>query len=99
VPVGSKTEPHLMKFTVNVDCTPEEARSFLGLPDMKPIHDLYMQAVTDAMSGQTNLEQMERMFRSLSPMGDAGMKLFSSLMDIGINAAGGSSGATPKKDG
>ena len=84
-----------MKFTVDVDCTPEEARTFLGLPDMKPIHDLYMQAVTDAMSGQTNLEQMERMFRSLSPLGDAGMKMFSSLMDIGISAAGG--GRTPKK--
>lgn len=85
-----------MKFTVDVDCTPEEARAFLGLPDMKPIHDHYIQAVMDAMSGQTNLEQMERMFRSMSPMGDAGMKLFSSLMDIGINAAGG--GASAKKD-
>ena len=84
-----------MKFHVDVDCTPEEARSFLGLPDMKPIHDLYIQAVTDTMSGQTNLEQMERMFRSLSPLGDAGMKLFSSLMDIGLGGASGSS----KKEG
>jgi hypothetical protein len=85
-----------MKFTVDVECTPEEARSFLGLPDMKPIHDMYLQAVADTMSGQTNLEQMERMFRGLSPLGDAGMKLFSSFMDIGINAAGGGSAA--KKD-
>lgn len=76
-----------MKFTVDVECTPEEARSFLGLPDMSPIHDLYMKQVTDAMSGQTNFEQIERMMRSLSPMGDAGIKLFSSLMDLGINAA------------
>ena len=73
-----------MKFNVDVECTPEEARTFLGL-----------QAVMDAMSGQTNLEQMERMFRSLSPLGDAGMKLFSSLMDLGISAA---SGTTPKKE-
>jgi hypothetical protein len=83
-----------MKFTVDVECTPQEARSFLGLPDMKPVHDMYMQAVMDAMSGQTNLEQMERMFRSLSPLGDAGMKLFSSFMDIGIHG-----GAGGKKDG
>jgi hypothetical protein len=90
-----------MKFTVDLECTPEEARSFLGLPDMKPVHDLYMQSVMDAMSGQTNLEQMERMFKSLSPMGDAGMKLFSSLMDLGISAASGGGGSTPssKKDG
>ena len=29
-----------MKFQVDVECTPEEARGFLGLPDLKPIHDL-----------------------------------------------------------
>lgn len=86
-----------MKFNVDVECTPEEARTFLGLPDMKPIHDLYIQAVMDTMSGQANLEQMERMFRSLSPLGDAGMKLFSSFMDLGISAAAGG-GAAPKKD-
>lgn len=85
-----------MKFTVDVDCTPEEARAFLGLPDMKPIHELYMKSVMDTMSGQTNLEQMENMFRSLSPLGDAGMKLFSSFMDLGMSAAGGSSGAGAK---
>ncbi|MCW2364726.1 hypothetical protein M2341_000173 [Sphingobium sp. B7D2B] len=88
-----------MKFKVDVECTPEEARSFLGLPDLKPIHDLYIQAVLDTMSGQTNLEQMERMFRSMSPLGDAGMKLFSSLMDIGMGAAGGGSPAKSKNDG
>lgn len=85
-----------MKFNVDVQCTPEEARTFLGLPDMKPIHDLYVQTVLDTMSGQTNLEQMERMFRSFSPLGDAGMKLFSSFMDLGMNAA---AGGPAKKDG
>ena len=27
-----------MKVTVDVDCTPEEARRFLGLPDLTPVH-------------------------------------------------------------
>ena len=27
-----------MKMTVEVDCTPEEARRFLGLPDVAPLH-------------------------------------------------------------
>jgi len=26
-----------MKITVDVDCTPDEARQFLGLPDVKPL--------------------------------------------------------------
>lgn len=88
-----------MKFTVDVDCTPEEARSFLGLPDMTRVHDLYIRSVTDAMSGQGNAEQVERLFRTLSPFGDAGLKMLSSLMDLGIKATPGGSGAGARKKG
>lgn len=77
-----------MKFTVDVDCTPVEARSFLGLPDLTPIQDRYVQAVLDTMNGATSVEQMESLFRSLSPLGDASIKLFSNMMDIGMGAAG-----------
>ena len=27
-----------MKFTINVECTPEEARRFVGLPDVTPLN-------------------------------------------------------------
>jgi hypothetical protein len=77
-----------MKFTVDVDCTPVEARSFLGLPDLTPIQDRYVQAVLDTMNGAGNIEQMENLFRNLSPFGDAGLKLFSNMMDISMGAAG-----------
>jgi hypothetical protein len=29
-----------MKFTVNCDCTPEEARRFFGLPDIDQMNDM-----------------------------------------------------------
>lgn len=32
-----------MIITINVDCTPEEARAFLGLPDLKPMQDVFQQ--------------------------------------------------------
>lgn len=78
-----------MQFNVTVDCTPEEARAFLGLPDLKPIQDRYVSAVLDTMNGATNIEQMEAMFRTLSPIGDASMKMFTNMMNIGLGAAGG----------
>ncbi|WP_420846806.1 DUF6489 family protein [Microvirga tunisiensis] len=28
-----------MKITMDVECTPEEARAFLGLPDVKPMQE------------------------------------------------------------
>ncbi len=31
-----------MKITIEVDCTPEEARAFMGMPDMRPLQDEIM---------------------------------------------------------
>jgi hypothetical protein len=38
-----------MKITVNVDCTPEEARAFLGQPDLKPMQDELMQEMRNRL--------------------------------------------------
>ena len=38
-----------MKFTVNIDCTPEEARSFFGLPDIAPMQDRMMEELEKKM--------------------------------------------------
>ena len=32
-----------MKVTVDVDCTPEEARRFMGLPDLSQVHEAYVE--------------------------------------------------------
>ena len=37
-----------MKFTVNVECTPEEARAFMGLPDVQPMQEAMMQDFRNA---------------------------------------------------
>jgi hypothetical protein len=43
-----------MKFTIDIDCTPQEARAFLGLPHIEPMQDALiaqMQArLTESMS-------------------------------------------------
>ncbi len=43
-----------MKFTINVECTPEEARTFLGLPDVTGVNDLIMDGI--AKRTEENLE-------------------------------------------
>lgn len=49
-----------MKINIIVDCTPEEARSFLGLPDLKPIQDKLMQEMQDRMmSGIRSMDGTE----------------------------------------
>jgi hypothetical protein len=43
-----------MKIKVDIDCTPEEARTFLGLPDVQPMQKAVMaelsQRLTQAMA-------------------------------------------------
>lgn len=72
-----------MKVNVEIDCTPEEARRFLGLPDVTPVNDAYVDAVLKAMQGVGSIEQMQAITRQLAPMGEMGMKLFQQFMDVG----------------
>lgn len=80
-----------MNVSVNVECTPLEARTFLGLPDVSPIHDKYVQIMLETFDGSNSIEQMENLFRSFSPMGDAGMRLFQQMMNIGMGGGQDSS--------
>jgi hypothetical protein len=43
-----------MRFTVNIDCTPEEARDFFGLPDVKAMQDAMIAQMQQQM--QTGLQ-------------------------------------------
>ena len=75
-----------MKINVEVDCTPEEARRAVGLPDLTPIHDKYIQAITGAMDGTAvKPELLENMMKNWMPMGDASMAFWRGLFD---NATG-----------
>jgi hypothetical protein len=47
-----------MKIKINIDCTPEEARTFFGLPDVQPIQ----RAMMDHMQAQ-----MEKQMEQLDP--------------------------------
>jgi len=74
-----------MKVNVELDCTPEEARRFLGLPDVSKANEAYVDAVMKAMQGVGSLEQMQQMTKQLAPMGELGMKWFSQLMEAGMS--------------
>ncbi len=39
-----------MKVTVNVECTPEEARRYMGLPDVTTLNDHLMEKMADQMT-------------------------------------------------
>lgn len=69
-----------MKVTIEVDCTPEEARRMMGLPDLTPLHDHYLARMREAMDGHgPTPEAVTAMMRSWTPVGDAGMDFWRQL--------------------
>ncbi len=84
-----------MKINVEIDCTPQEARTFLGLPDVAKANEFYVDAIAKAMKGAGNVEQVQEFAKNLAPMGQVGMKLFQSFME---NSSAFASGAKKKSD-
>lgn len=68
-----------MKFTVNVDCTPEEARAFLGLPDFGPMQDAVISQMQDQMQKNMNAMDPESLMKLWMPGAAGGMQAFADL--------------------
>jgi hypothetical protein len=89
-----RAEAKRMKVNVEIECTPEEARQFLGLPDVSKVNQAYADAALKAMQGVGSFEQLQEYAKQLAPMGQMGMKLFEQLVASGAAMAAGG-----KKDG
>ena len=75
-----------MKINVEVECTPEEARRFMGLPDLSPVHEAYISKMVDTVQNGVSPDMLGAMLKSWGPMGDAGMKMWQSLLDQATGA-------------
>lgn len=58
-----------MKITVNVDCTPEEARAFLGLPDVQPLQAAVMAQMQERVVNSLNAMDPESLLKTWAPLG------------------------------
>ncbi len=86
-----------MKITVNVDCTPEEARAFFGLPDVKPMQDALMQQLQERISANIAAMDPETMVKTWLPVGLQGFEQLQKFMWNQMTTAMGG-GQTPPKD-
>lgn len=77
-----------MKFIFDVECTPEEARQFLGLPDLAPMQERMMQELEDRMAENLRALDPETLVKTWMPMTMNGwgemQKMFWSQMGVNI---------------
>ncbi len=89
-----------MKVTVELDCTPEEARKLMGLPDVGKLNETYVKELSKFLQGASSVEQLQNFTKIITPMGEAGIKMFSSFLGgaMGGGSNGGKSSSSKKKD-
>ena len=75
-----------MKFKIDVDCTPEEARAFVGLPDVKPLQEALLPEVEERLRATLKAMDPEAMLKTLLP---ATLKGFEQLQEMFLSQPGG----------
>lgn len=70
-----------MKVTFDIDCTPEEARRFLGFPDLTPVHEAYVEKMQRALADGVTPDMVGELMKNWGPMSDAGMSMWRTMMD------------------
>ncbi len=57
-----------MKITVEIDCTPDEARRFAGLPDVVPMQQAIIEKLQQRMESAVDATTPEALLRAWMPM-------------------------------
>ena len=58
-----------MKIKVDIDCTPQEARTFFGLPDLEPMQDALLGKIQERLSEHLEARDPETLLRLWFPGG------------------------------
>ncbi len=63
-----------MKIRIDIDCTPEEARAFLGLPEVAPMQAAVMEKIQEQLMGNLAAMDPETLFKNWLPVGLQGFE-------------------------
>lgn len=62
-----------MKITVDIECTPHEARTFFGLPNIEPLQDQLLEQLQQQLSSYLKSTDPEAMLKLWLPEGIKGL--------------------------
>ena len=86
-----------MKVNIEIDLTPEEARTFLGLPDLSPIHDAFIEKATSKINTASQAMDVEPLMRSWTTMGGIAQEALATVVGAALKGATTGASATPAK--
>ena len=81
-----------MKIKVECDCTPAEARAFLGLPDVQALNDHMVSEMKSRMDANMAMAAPEELMKTWMTFGGQATEQFRKLMTAAATAAGTKTG-------
>ena len=76
-----------MKISVEVDCTPEEARRFMGLPDVSALNDHMVGEMMKQVEANMALLSPDELMKNWLTFGAGAQEQFRKLLEAGMSAA------------
>ncbi len=64
-----------MKIKLDIDCTPEELRAFLGLPDLGPVQRIVVEALTEKTTEAMKSLDPEDIIKTWAGTGAEGLEI------------------------
>lgn len=74
-----------MKLTIEVDCTPVEARQFFGLPDVTGLNEAMVSEMTSRLQDNMSMLSPDTMVRAWMAFGGQAQDSFFKLMSAGAS--------------
>lgn len=75
-----------MKFSIDIDCTPEEARAFFGMPSVEALNKKIMEEVQARMLDHVRAMDPEALAKTWLP---AGVKAWEQMQEAFMSGLGG----------
>ncbi len=89
-----------MKITIDIDCTPQEARAFLGLPDVEPMQDALLTRLQERLAQYLDATDPEALMKIWFPGGIAALgqmqeRFWKQLLGAMASGTAGTGGGKP----
>jgi len=76
-----------MKLNIEIDCTPAEARAFMGLPDVTPLNDHLVAEMQRRMDENIKAMQPEELMKTWTSFGLQAQDQFRRLMESAVTGS------------
>lgn len=76
-----------MKVKIEIECTPQEARAFMGLPDVEPLNQRLVEEMQARMEANMAMMAPEELMKSWTAFGTQAQDSFRKLMQAAAASA------------